>query len=112
MEFEQRARVIVEPADQPRLDHVGDAGVVEEGAHLGEVLGVRRLEALEHDRSLGHDCAGSWIRRVERAQRVLVDPFLHLLRELGLVGAEVGTELLAVRGARLPRSEAPEPKLA
>ena len=43
-EGEDRPRVVVEAADQGRVDLVGDPGRVEQRPHLGEVLGVLALE--------------------------------------------------------------------
>ena len=40
LELEHRARVVVEPAHERGIDLVRDAGRVEQGAHLAEVLGV------------------------------------------------------------------------
>ena len=43
-EGEDRPRVVVEAADQGRVDHVVDAGRVEQRPDLGEVLGVLALQ--------------------------------------------------------------------
>ena len=49
-ELEHGPRVVVETADQGRVEAVGDAGRVERAADRVEVLGIGAVESLEHRR--------------------------------------------------------------
>ena len=110
-EGEDRPRVVVEAADQGRVDRVGDAGRVEQRPHLGEVLGVLALEPLDDRRRARHHRPRPLVVGVEGAQRVDVDPLAHVLGELALVRAQVRLQLLQVGAARVERAEAAEPQL-
>ena len=70
------------------------------------MLGVLRSESLEQPRCAGHHPAGAGIDRVERPQRVQIDPAANLLGEPVLVGTQVALELGAVLGPRLGLAEA------
>ena len=95
LELEHRARVVVEPAHQRRVDLVLDAGLVEQRAHLGEVLGVLGVEAVEQRGRLRHHRAGARVVGVERAQRVEVEPRADVVGQLALAGAQVVAQLVA-----------------
>ena len=69
-EGEDRPRVVVEAADQGRVDLVGDAGGVEQRPDLGEVLGVLALEPLDDRRRARHHPPRPLVVGVEGAQRV------------------------------------------
>ena len=98
-ELEQRARVVVEAADERRVDLVAEAGVVEQHPHLrrsarrprrrgGRAASGRRASISRVEGSLG----------VERPQRVEVDAGADLGRQAVLVGTQVRRQLL--RGTR------------
>ncbi len=110
LELEQRARVVVEPAHERRVDLVGDARVVEQRAHGREVLGVLGAQALEQPRCPLHHRARTGMVGVEGAQRVGIEPPAHLLRELLGVGAQVGAQLVEVVRAGLGRAQRRDPQ--
>jgi hypothetical protein len=110
-EGEDRPRVVVEAADQVRVDDVGDAGGVEQRPHLGEVLGVLPLQPLDDRRRARHHAPRPLIVGVEGAQRVDVDPLAHVPGELALVRVQVRFQVLQVGAPRLERAEAAEPQL-
>ena len=72
-ELEHRARVVVEPAHEPRVDVVVDPRAVEQPADLLEVLAVLVREPVEHlRRGIGDARIGRV--PVERPHRVQLDP--------------------------------------
>ena len=74
LELEDRARVVVEPADQGRVELVGDAIRLEKLANPLEVLGVRLVEAVKQSRCVGHHLPRALVVGVESPQWVGVDP--------------------------------------
>ena len=107
-ELEDRARVVVEPAHERRVDLVRQVGAVEQRAHGGEVLGVLTGETVEQPRRPGHHVPCPGVVGIERAQRVLVDARADLIGEAVLVRAQVRLQLLAIGGARLRGAERAE----
>ena len=89
LELEHRARVVVEPAHERGVDLVRHPGPVEQRPHLGEVLGVVGASRSTQARRLRHHRLGAGVVGVERAQRVLLEPRAHLLRQLALARAQV-----------------------
>ena len=58
-ELEHGPRVVVQAADQRRIELVADAGVVEQRPDLREVLGVLGREAVEQLRCVAHHGSGT-----------------------------------------------------
>src|SRR5439155_10496043 len=94
LELERRARVVVEPAYERRVDHVGDAVRVEVSPHLFEVQSAGLTERLTDLRGLGEGIANSGTLDVEDLKRaglplvacvlveyvrMRVEPFVQLL---------------------------------
>jgi hypothetical protein len=86
-ELEHGARVVVEAADQRRIDLILETRRVEQGADLPEVLGVLRRDPVDQPRSVCHHRLGAGVVRVEGAQRILLEPGAHLLGQLPLARA-------------------------
>ena len=96
-EFERGVAVIIEPAHEARGEFVGDPGGVEPGADRGEeVLG---LGGQDHRRGAVGERAVARVLAVEDAQRVLVEPRLAVLAEIGAVRGEMLDQLRAPRVA-------------
>ena len=74
------------------------------------MLGVVGVEAVDQLGRARHDPPGALVVGVERAQRVLVDARPDLIRELALVLAQVGGQLVEVGRARLAAAEARQPQ--
>ncbi len=64
-----------------------------------------RVQGIEQQRRAGDDALHVRILAVEYPQRIAPEPALAVLIERGFVRAEVGRELLAIRGARSGRSQ-------
>ena len=90
MNSKTRARVVVEAADERRVELVGDPGIVEQGADRGEVLGVVIVQAVEQDRRVAHHLASAAGRSASKARSGLRSIRLaDLLGQLVLVRAQV-----------------------
>src|SRR5690606_20819829 len=100
LDFEQRARVIVETAHEPRVHPVGDSERLEGAAEPFEVGAVVTLEHVEDRRGVGDDGAVAWILRIQNSQRVVAQATLGVLAQLAAPRLEVGEQRLAVAGAR------------
>ena len=82
--FEHRARVVIQPADQARLDMILDAGASQVSAQRLEMLPRFGIERLEQQRGAGDDALHVRILAVENAQRIAVQAPLAVLIELPL----------------------------
>ena len=109
-ELEHRARVVVEPAHERRVDLVRDVDGVEQRADGREVVAVVGVEPVEQSRRVRHHRARPGVVGVEGAQRVQLDPLAHVVGQLVLARTQVVLQLVAVRGAGGGRPERPQPQ--
>src|SRR5204862_4297136 len=96
LELEHGPRVVVEPAYERPVDLVRLTGGVEQGAHLREMVGVLRVDAVEQPRRVGERRLGPWVVRVERPERIAVEAGPHIVRKEVLAGAQVLAELVGI----------------
>src|SRR5216684_351352 len=97
--------VVVESADQVRLDIILDAGAAQVGAQSLEMSPRLRIQGIEQQRRPGNDALRVRILAVEYSQRIALQPPFAVLVERGLVPAEISGKLLAIRRARSGRSQ-------
>ena|GEM_PF-666097 len=96
-ELERGAGVVVETANKPRRDLVGDIESVKARAHNIEMGRCFLGEEVHHDWSGINDRLILWPLRVEYAQRVDFKRGTRLLGEVRRIGAQVRRECLHVR---------------
>src|SRR6202044_3979988 len=85
--LENSAGVVIEPADQMRLDMMLDAGAAQLRAQRLEMCPRLRIQGIEHQRGTGHYALHVRILAVEYSQRIALQPPLAVLIERGLMGA-------------------------
>src|SRR5439155_5646405 len=100
-ELERRPRVVVEAADEGRLDGVLDAVRVEVGAHLLEVLLALVAERLSDLRSVLQCRAHLLVLHVEDAEWARGTLLLRIVVENVLVRVEPRVQALDIRRAAL-----------
>ena len=99
-EREDGPRVVVEPANQGRIDRVLDRGRSEESFYLFKMRGILFVQVLEQSRSFSHHRPGSFMVRIEGPQRIDLDSLAHVIREFAGTGPQMGFELFEVAGPR------------
>src|SRR5579863_162911 len=103
--LEDRAAVVVQAADQPRVDAIADTDRVERGAERSEVLARLRIQMIGEERRARNDRAHFGILAVQDAQRIAVEAPPAVAVQRALVRLEVADQLLAVDAPRLRRAE-------
>eukprot|EP00611_Tribonema_gayanum_P012703 TRINITY_DN2336_c0_g1_i3.p1 TRINITY_DN2336_c0_g1~~TRINITY_DN2336_c0_g1_i3.p1 ORF type:complete len:704 (-),score=109.00 TRINITY_DN2336_c0_g1_i3:16-2127(-) len=97
--LEHRVRVVIEPTDQPRIDHVGNAQRIEPGLHRVEMGQRGFVEIVEQARRAFDDGLRRRHLGIEHPQRIAVQAALGVVVEPGFVLFEIGDQRGAVIGA-------------
>src|SRR5258708_121093 len=103
--LENRSGVVVESADQVRLDIILDAGAAQVRAQGLEMSPRLCIQGIEQQRRPGDDALHVRILAVEYSQRIALQPPFAIFVERGLVPAEIAGELFAICRARSRRSQ-------
>ena len=98
--FEYGSRVIVEPADQMRLDMILDARALEVRAQGLEVFLRFRVQGIEQPRGAGHEVLHLRILAVQDSQWIACEPPPAVGVQFRLVRAEIGREFISIGGTR------------
>jgi hypothetical protein len=98
--LEYGAGVVIESANQVRLDMILDAGAAQVRTQRLEMRPRLRIQRIEQSRGAGDDALHGWVLAVEYPQRVALEPPPAVFVERSLVRTEIGRELLAIHGAR------------
>src|SRR5690606_14123312 len=103
--LEDRARVVIEPAHEPRVDLVLDPGVLEQPPQPLEVLARPLVEVLGDDRRVPDEFLHLGVLAVEDAQRIALEPAAAVLVEPVVMRREIADEDLLVARARFRRAD-------
>ena len=110
--LEDRARVVVEPAHEPRIQRERHADVAEQRLHAIEVRARLVVEVRSQQRRGVDELAQRWVLAVQDPQRIAVEASQALLVEQLAMAREVLDEHLLVRLARLGRADRIELELS
>src|SRR5690606_19463217 len=72
--LEDRPRVVVEPADEARIDLERNAGIAQQPLETLEVVARPLVEILAHDRRAGDEFRHVRVLAVEDPQRIALEP--------------------------------------
>ena len=110
--LEHRARVVIEPAHQPRIERYSIPARVQSCAHSASKCALRLRIQVSVSSGAAAISAHPGILAVQDAQRIAAEAPPAVLIQRALVLREILHQLLAVRAARLRRAQGIDLQLA